>query len=163
MKTLKDKLYSWHYQPCWPSVLYSRNRFMDSLNKPEWLRYAMLFIGEKESFKKYLSNTCKHVIMLRCWRQIKWPDLVYHGPVIWWRAYLLPYYENALGWVTKMIVHAQLCLTLCDSMDCSPPGSSVHGIFLARILKWVAIPSSKGSSRPREEEAQTWLLHFMGL
>ena len=35
-------------------------------------------------------------------------------------------------------------------MDCSPPGSSVHGIFLARILEWVAMPSSRGSSRPRD-------------
>ena len=34
---------------------------------------------------------------------------------------------------------AQLCLTLCDPMDCSLPGSSVHGIFQARILEWVAI------------------------
>ena len=36
---------------------------------------------------------------------------------------------------------AQSCLTLCDPMDCSLPGSSVHGIFQARILEWVAIPS----------------------
>ena len=35
---------------------------------------------------------------------------------------------------------AQLCLTLCSPMDCSPPGSSVHGILQARILEWVAIP-----------------------
>ena len=39
-----------------------------------------------------------------------------------------------------------LCLTLCDPMDCSPPGSSVHGILQARILEWVAIPFSRGSS-----------------
>ena len=37
---------------------------------------------------------------------------------------------------------AQLCLTLCDPMDCSPPGSSVHGILQARILAWVAISFS---------------------
>ena len=47
-------------------------------------------------------------------------------------------------------LHAQLCPTLGDSMDCSPPGSSVHGISQARILEWVAMPSSRGSSRPRE-------------
>ena len=41
------------------------------------------------------------------------------------------------------------CLTLCDPRDCSPPGSTVHGIFLARILDWVAMPSSRGSSPPR--------------
>ena len=40
--------------------------------------------------------------------------------------------------------------TLCDPMDCSPPGSSVHGIFQARILEWVAISFSRGSSQPRD-------------
>ena len=44
---------------------------------------------------------------------------------------------------------AQSCLTLCDPMDCSPPGSSIHGIFQARILEWVAISFSRGSSWPR--------------
>ena len=39
----------------------------------------------------------------------------------------------------------RLCLTLCNPMDCSPPGSSVHGILQARILKWVAIFFSRGS------------------
>ena len=43
----------------------------------------------------------------------------------------------------------QLCLTLCDLMDCSPPGSSVHGISQARILEWVTISSSRGASQPR--------------
>ena len=38
---------------------------------------------------------------------------------------------------------AQSCLTLCDPVDCSPPGSSVRGILQARILEWVAIPFSK--------------------
>ena len=45
----------------------------------------------------------------------------------------------------------QLCLTFCDPMDCSPPGSSVHGILQARILEWVAMPSSRGSSRSRDQ------------
>ena len=40
----------------------------------------------------------------------------------------------------------QLCPTLCDPMDCSPPGASVYGILQARILEWVAMPSSRGSS-----------------
>ena len=40
---------------------------------------------------------------------------------------------------------AQSCLTLCDPMDCSLPGSSVHGIFQARILEWVAISFSRSS------------------
>ena len=40
----------------------------------------------------------------------------------------------------------QACLTLWDPMDCSPPGSSVHGILQVRLLKWVATPSSRESS-----------------
>ena len=46
---------------------------------------------------------------------------------------------------------AQSCPTLCDSMDCSPPGSSIHGILQARVLEWVAISFSRGSSRPRDQ------------
>ena len=44
----------------------------------------------------------------------------------------------------------QSCPTLCDPMDHSPPGSSVHGALQARILEWVAMPSSRGSSQPRD-------------
>jgi len=43
----------------------------------------------------------------------------------------------------KLKLVAQLCPTLCNPMDCSPPGSSVHGVLQARILEWVAIPFSK--------------------
>ena len=45
---------------------------------------------------------------------------------------------------------AQSCPTLCDPTDCSLPGSSVHGIFQARILEWVVISFSRGSSQPRD-------------
>ena len=45
----------------------------------------------------------------------------------------------------------QSCPTLSDTMDCSPPGSSVHGILQARILEWVAIPFSRGTSEPGVE------------
>ena len=44
----------------------------------------------------------------------------------------------------------QSCPTLCDPMDCSLPGSFVHGIFQVRILEQIAMPSSRGSSRPRD-------------
>ena len=44
----------------------------------------------------------------------------------------------------------QSCLTLCDPMDCSPPGSSVRGTLHARILEWVAVSYSRGSSWPRD-------------
>ena len=54
---------------------------------------------------------------------------------------------------------AQLCLTLHGPMDCSLPGSSAHGIFQARILEWVAISFSRGSSWPRD---QTCVSHIVG-
>ena len=44
----------------------------------------------------------------------------------------------------------QSCLTFCDPMDCSPPGSSVHGSLQARVLEWVAMPSSRGPFQPRD-------------
>ena len=56
--------------------------------------------------------------------------------------------------VGRMYVHAQLlqsCPSLCDPIDCNPPGSSVHGVLQAQILEWVAKPSSRGSSQPRNQ------------
>ena len=50
----------------------------------------------------------------------------------------------------------QSCPTLCDSMDYSSPGSSIHGIFQAKILEWVDISFSNGSSRPRGQTHATW-------
>ena len=43
------------------------------------------------------------------------------------------------------------CPTLCHPIDCGPPGSSVHGILQVRVLAWVAMPSSRGSSQPRDQ------------
>ena len=60
----------------------------------------------------------------------------------------------ALKTSLPLCLHAKLlqsCLTLCGLMDCSPPGSSVHGILQARILKWVAMSSSRGSSWLRDQ------------
>ena len=59
------------------------------------------------------------------------------------------YYNQYNLWKWKVLV-AQLCVTLWDPMDCNLPGSSVHGILQARILEWVAMPSSRGSSWPRD-------------
>jgi len=53
----------------------------------------------------------------------------------------------------------QSCLTLCNHMDCSLPGSSVHGIFQARVLEWVAISFCRGSSWPRD---RTQVSHIAG-
>ena len=52
--------------------------------------------------------------------------------------------------VCVCVLVAQLCLTLCDPMNCSPPGSSVHGMLQARTLEKVAIPFSRASFQPRD-------------
>ena len=52
---------------------------------------------------------------------------------------------------------AQLPLTLCDPVDCSPLGSSVRGILKVRILEWVAIYFSRGSSQPRDRTQVSYL------
>ena len=76
-----------------------------------------------------------------------------------WGAFLICNYEELLFFSFLFSVNillsdpllclvAQSCPTLCDPFDCRPPGSSVRGIYQARILKWVAISSSRGSFRP---------------
>ena len=57
------------------------------------------------------------------------------------------------------VLVAQSCLTICDTMACSPPGSSAHGILQAVILEWVAIPFSRVSSHPRD---WTWVFCIAG-
>ena len=51
--------------------------------------------------------------------------------------------------ISNYVLVAKSCLTLCNCMGCRPPGSSVHGISQARILEWVAMSFSRGSSLPR--------------
>ena len=48
------------------------------------------------------------------------------------------------------VLVAESCMTLCDPIDCSPSGSSVHGILQARIMEWAAIPFSRETSQPRD-------------
>ena len=53
--------------------------------------------------------------------------------------------------ISNMCAIIQSYMIICDPMNCAPPGSSVHGISQARILEWVAISSSRGSSQPRNQ------------
>ena len=59
----------------------------------------------------------------------------------------------------KCVLVTQLCLTLCDPMDCSPPGFSVQEIVQARMLEWVPISFCRGSSQTRN---QTWVSYIAG-
>ena len=84
-------------------------------------------------------------------KDTKWQDFFTcsaFSPVYTKPATCMVHNLELLRWA--FLIHTQLHLTLCDPMDCSPPGSSVHGIFQATLLEWAAISSSRGSSRPRD-------------
>ena len=60
----------------------------------------------------------------------------------------MPFFSVQLSVV---VLFTKLCLALCDPTNCSLPGSSIHGILQARVLEWVAISFSRGSSQPRDQ------------
>ena len=84
----------------------------------------------------------------------KWVDIILEeaDPVRW-------AFKNMVSSLTVCVLAAQSCLTLCDPMDYSLPGSSVHEILQATILEWVTICFSRGSSRPRNG---TWVSCIAG-
>ena len=70
------------------------------------------------------------------------------------------YYSDAVNVCVLCAKLLQLCLTLCNSMDCSLPCPSVHEILHAKVLEWVAMPSSRGSSQPRDQTSNSCLLNW---
>ena len=122
-------------------------------NRSEWLDLFSFLIFKSQWHAQNIlwKNTC-------FWRRLhRW------GPR-WERCFLFHIFIRFHLWILWMcvllkrvlmlVLAAQSCLTLCDPMDCSPPGSSVHEIFQARILEWIAISFSGGSSHPRD---RTWV------
>ena len=89
----------------------------------------------------WFQNLCNKTAVIKTW----WP---------WSKDRQTKWIELRIQKCSHMcVLHAkslQSCLTMCDPTDCSPPGFSVHGILQARILEWVAISFSKGSSRSRD-------------
>ena len=113
-----------------------------------WLFFVKAKIFEKQLLPlENIPSTARYIFI------INWQ------PRIWIQDFLLLnrlcttpcYTANIYCMHDKML---QLCPTLCNLMDCSPPGSSVPGILQARILEWVAGPSSRGSFQPRD---WTWV------
>ena len=85
----------------------------------------------------------------KCWTSLY--VLFCHLYILHW-----DFYSCLSEWVSEV---AQSCPTLCNPMDCSLQGSSVHGIFQATVLKWIAISFSRGSSQPRD---WTWVSRIVG-
>ena len=104
-------------------------------------------------------NTCE--VISNCGSDLHFPNIsdvedvlaCWSFVYILWRNTFQVFFFNFLFCIevkVKVLV-AQSCLTLCDPMDCRPPGSSVHGVLQARILEWIAILFSRGSSWPRDQ------------
>ena len=107
-----------------------------SLTTTLWEKYYLVYFKMSVlRFPEFLKTALNHMASKG------WPPYTYTLSSL--QPSLLNHYP-----ILKMSV-ARLCLTLCDSMDCSPPGFSVQGILQARILEWVAVPSSRESSQPR--------------
>ena len=98
---------------------------------------------------------------LSTWLWFLFPLLVFWTlttPVLWQHlALCLPfpvwkvYFISEILQVPLMIMLSRFSLTLCNSRDCSPPGSSVRGILQARIMEWVDVSASRGYSQPRDQ------------
>ena len=83
------------------------------------------------------------------WTQLKWLSSICIL-IVYMYQFQSPSSSHSTPFFPPVWACAQSCPILCSSMDCSPPGSSVLGIFLARMLQWVTISSSRGSSQPRD-------------
>ena len=81
-------------------------------------------------------------------------NLSHSFPEYFPRDSLCKYFLQVSKYIPACMVLLQSCLILCGPMECSPPGSSVHGTLQARILEWITIPFSRGSSQPRDH---TWV------
>ena len=83
--------------------------------------------------------------------QLKWLGMDAHIYVLWfWGAVFWTHQSSCSSCVLECAKMLQSTWTVCNPMDCSPPGSSVCRIVQARILEWVVILSSRGSSWPRD-------------
>ena len=115
--------------------------------------WVCFFFATFTSLLYFLDSTCKWChrifVFLRLTYFTKYPRSP--SMLLQMANFILSY-----GWIvfyyiyTFVLCCAQSCLTLCDPLDYSPPGSSVHGILQARILGWVAMPFSRGSFQPRD-------------
>ena len=117
-----------------------------------------IFLGSKITTDGDYSHEIKRCLLLgrkvmtNLHSILKSKDLTLPTKVCLVKAMVFPIvtYGCASRTIKKETEVAQLCPTLCDPMDCSLPGFSVHGILQARLLEWVAISFSRGSSRPRD-------------
>ena len=132
----------WEYQTTWPA---SWEICMQI--RRQQLELDMEQQTDSKTGKEYIKAVYCHPAYLTYMQSTSWETLG------WMKHKLELRLKESESEVT------QSCPTLCDPMDCSLSGSSVHGIFQARVLERIAISFSRGSSQPRN---QTWVSHFAG-
>ena len=97
---------------------------------------------------------------LSCILLLGWIQLHFYSGRVYlpWCSLIPAAYNHQLFWLRKvcMLSHCSHVWTLCDSLDCSTTGSSVHGVLQTRVLEWVAMSSSRGSCQSRD---QTHVFH----
>ena len=108
--------------------------------------------GKSLSFPLNFVINLKLLWKIKSWEKYCW-SLTFFSAVSTWKSLTVPvifWFEQPNAWCMGMHAKSpQSGLNLCNPMDCSSPGSSVHGILHERILDWVAISYSRGSSQPR--------------
>ena len=111
--------------------------------KKKVLKYGWgsMYHGNKANISQIIKILTYHISLHDANYEAQWSK---KGNSDWLQSLQIPSLLESESEVT------QSYLTLCSPMDCSLPGSSIHGIFQARILEWVAISFSRGSSRPRD-------------
>ena len=149
----------WH-KHMWKQPLEVTSRIQQLMGAACYLALTPSTLVESETFSK--------MVLLNPQDNLKSRKLIsfYKGSKLWlrevvskcfrWHSLLLK-----ISWTSTQSVYV-LCeiAQLCNPMDCSPPGSSVHGILQARILEWVAMPSTRGSSQPLQG-SNPHLLHLL--
>ena len=132
-----------------------------SKRTPLFLRLSWLNLSPHLLLQQALSIMCKDWsgILFHSTQSLLWSSLCHlHHHLLWFLAvFFAPIKFFVFLAVSKCLILlevevliAQSCPTLCNPMDCSTPGSSFHGVLQARILEWVAIPFSRGSSQSRD-------------
>ena len=133
---------------CFTSICHKRKaklcRYFHLLEKLEWFRGTRKNTSHNSVWHSHLQTK-----MRKRWKS---NVLKKSGTELGQNPTLLAVRPNSLCYtILRACSVTQSCPTLCDLMDCSLPGSSVHGIFQARILEWVAISFSRGSYQPRDQ------------